>query len=524
MPLDPDRGKGDAGSQVSEHERTDQATSAGRGVLWTMTAKAVFIASGFGVQLVLPRVLGDPEQWGRYSTVATITAIVTNTLVAATVQTVSKRTSDDEALADRTQREGLLVGLVMAVVLGGGFAAAAPWLASGWQRDATLAPLLMTSSIVIASYAMYSALIGAINGRRRFSAQASFDMGFAILRAACIVGGAALGAAAGAVGGFASAAVIILIVALVVIGTGRGPARPEVRAWLAFFVPIAIYQAALNGVLQLDQPLLRANLAAAAIARGMTSDEANTIASSWAGFYRNAQTFAFVPYQLILAVTFVVFPTVARATSSGDADATRRAIRGAMRFSLVVLLAMATPIAGASDGVMRVAYSEAYLAGAPALALLSPGLVPFSLFAIGAAILAGAGHARTTAGIAIGALVLVVVLNTIAVRGAPDAESAIVAAALATSAASALALVGVGMTIHRRFGAFVAPLTAVRALIAGACGYGVAYVVPHQSALGALAACVLGALAYVVALVVVREIGAEDLALVKRVIARRQRT
>jgi stage V sporulation protein B len=295
----------------------------------------------------------------------------------------------------------------------------------------------------------------------------------------------------------------------------------DARAWLALLVPIAVYQAALNGVLQLDQPLLRANLAAGAIARGVASDEANALASTWAGFYRAAQTFAFVPYQLILAVTFVVFPTVARATSAGDAEATRRAIRGAMRFSLVVLLAMAAPVAGASDGVMRVAYQEAYLAGSPALALLSPGLVPFSLFAIGAAILAGAGRARATAMIATVALALVVVMNTVAVRAAPDAESALVGAALATSVAASLALIAVGVTIHRLFGAFVAPLTVVRALAAGACGYAVARVVPHQSALGALAACVLGALAFGFALVVLRELGRDDLALVQRVIARR---
>lgn len=515
---------GDVGSEGERIERAEQAASAGRGVLWTMTAKAVFIGTGFGVQVALPRVLADPEQWGRYSTVATITAIVTNTLVASTVQTVSKRTSDDEASAERTQREGLLVGLALALVLGGGFATLSPVLAAGWQRDATLAPLLATAAIVIASYAMYAALIGSINGRRQFGRQASFDMGFALLRATCIVGGALAGAAAGAVAGFAGAAVLVLVAALAIVGVGRGPARVDVRAWLALLLPIAVYQAALNGVLQLDQPLLRANLAAAAIARGVAAEEANALASTWAGFYRAAQTFAFVPYQLILAVTFVVFPTVARATSAGDAEATRRAIRGAMRFSLVVLLAMAAPIAGASDGVMRVAYQETYLAGAPALALLSPGLVPFSLFAIGAAILAGAGRARATAIIATGALVLVVVANTIAVRSAAGAEQAIVAAALATSAAATLALLAVGVTIHRIFGAFVAPLSVLRALLAAGCAFAVARFVPHQSALGALAACVSGALSFALALVVLRELGPEDLALVQRVIARRAST
>src|SRR5687767_8408313 len=40
----------------------DEARSAGRGVLLTMGAKAAFIATGFGTQLLLPRLIGD-EEW-----------------------------------------------------------------------------------------------------------------------------------------------------------------------------------------------------------------------------------------------------------------------------------------------------------------------------------------------------------------------------------------------------------------------------------------------------------------------------
>src|SRR5690606_4350495 len=81
----------------------------------------------------------------------------------------------------------------------------------------------------------------------------------------------------------------------------------------------------------------------------------------------------------------------------------------------------------------------------------------------------------------------------------------------------------VGAAIHRLYGAFVAPRTVVRALVAGACGYAVAHFVPHTSAVGAAAACVLGALGYAIALALVRELGRDDLALVQRVLARRAR-
>lgn len=504
---------------MAPEQAREEAARAGRGVVLITTAKAVFIATGFGVQVALPRILDDAEQFGRYATVATITAILTNTLIAATVQTVSKRVSEDGARADLMQRSGLRLGLALSVMLGGGQVLLSPVLASEWQHDPTLAPLFSVAALVVAAYALYAALIGAVNGRREFARQASFDMGFALLRSGGICGGALLGGALGALLGFAGAAITVLAVALVVIGTGRGGAPLELRRWTAVLVPIAAYQACLNGMLQIDQPLLRAHLAELAIEAGRAA-EATSLASRTAGFYRAAQTFAFVPYQLILAVTFVVFPTVSRATSAGDTDATRRAIRGAMRFSLLTLLAMAVPIAGASDGVMRVAYRQEYLAGSDALAVLALGLVPFSLFAVAAAILAGTGRALDAATIAAGALLVVSVGNRIAVRSAGLGPEAPVAAALATSAGAVLALIAAGVVVARRYGAFLPPRSVVRALAAAALAWAVARAVPHDTAAGAVLACAGSALAYLAALALLREIGEDDLSLLRRIVRR----
>ena len=487
----------------------------------TMSSKAVFITTGLGVQVALPHLL-DAEQFGRYSTVAAVTAIITNTLVAATIQTVSRRVVGDESRADHAQREGLVMGAVLAACLGGGFAMVSPWLAERWQGDASLTPLFVCAAVVMASYALYAAQIGAVNGRRRFAQQARFDMGFALLRPIGIVVGAALGAAGGALLGFALAAVVICAVAFGILGAGRGTSAVDRRAWLRFFLPVAVYHACLNAILQIDQPLLRATVADLAAASGQVAAEATALASRTAGFYRAAQTFAFVPYQLIVAVTFVVFPTVARATHEGDADALRRAVRGAMRFSLLVLLAMAAPIAGASDGVMRIAYPEEYLAGAPALGVLALGLVPFSMFAIGAAVLAGAGRERAAAGLSAFALLLVVAGNLLAVRAVGLGASSIVAAAIATSVGATVALVGTVAVLRALVGSVMPWGSVARAGVSACIGWAVAHVVPHDSRIQALVACAVGCAAYLGGLVLLREVGAREFELMRRVLSARR--
>jgi stage V sporulation protein B len=337
-----------------------------------------------------------------------------------------------------------------------------------------------------------------------------------------VVGGA-IGLAAGAVAGFAGAACTIAIAALAIAGVGKGSGlRTDAATWrtiVLLFLPIAVYQFSLNALMQVDQPLLSANLADLAHHAGAA--DAADVAAREAGFYRAAQTFAFVPYQLIAAVTFVVFPTVSRATSLGDEAGTRRAIAGAMRFSLIVLCAIAAPIAGAADGVMRIAYTEEYVAGAPALSVLALGLVPFSLFAIGAAILAGTGRVWTVAGLALASACLVITANYVAVRAAGLGPGAAIAAAAATSGACAAALAIVGAVVRLGFGAFLPLAPTLRTIAAAAIAWAVARAIPHHTALLALVACVVGAVGYLIALVLLGEIGREDLALVRRVLGRR---
>ena len=108
-------------------------------------------------------------------------------------------------------------------------------------------------------------------------------------------------------------------------------------------------------------------------------------------YYAAVQNLARLSYQAIIAATFVVFPLVSHAAAKGDEAATRSYVRNAMRFSLLVLLGVAAPIAGAASGVLRIVYPAEYAAGADALAILALGMVAFALFVIAATVISGSG-------------------------------------------------------------------------------------------------------------------------------------
>ncbi len=504
--------------------REDETRRAGRGLLLITAAKVVFIVTAYAVRLALPRVFGSEQVYGLFSVAFSATSILNNVLIASTIQTVSKMVSENEERGAATLRHGLALQSIIGLLLAGALVAGAPYWAEGLLLDAQLTPLIRISGVVVLAYALYATLVGYLNGTRRFSQQAGLDMTFSVLRTTGFIGGAALGIGAiGAMGGFAAASGVILLVAMIVVGLGKPGAGFSAKRWIGFMAPIWFYQACINGILQIDLQVLKRTVAELALAQGTAHAAATELANVFAAYYNAAQTFAFVPYQLILSVTFIVFPFVSRATTLGDAAATRRYIDNAMRFSLLVLLAIGAPIGGAADGVMRIAYPEPYLAGADALGVLVFGQVAFALFVIGATILTGAGRPRAAAVIALVSLLVVLVATRLAIGWAGlDGHRALVATATGTSIGTGIALIAVGVTVWRAFGAFLPIASAVRGLAAGAIAFAVARFVPHGNALGALLALSSGFVAYLVALVVLREIGGTELAALKT-IARRKR-
>jgi stage V sporulation protein B len=285
--------------------------------------------------------------------------------------------------------------------------------------------------------------------------------------------------------------------------------------------PIWLYQAFLNALMQIDLQVLKRTVTELA-SNGRSLEAAREIANAVSGDYKAAQAFAFVPYQLILSVTFIVFPMVSKATSSGDEEGRRRYVRNAMRFSLLVLLSIATPIAGAADGVMRIAFPAAFISGASALQMLVMGMVPFSLFVITATVLSSAGRPWVAAMIAGGASVMAIALDRTLIL-AMGVEHATFATALGTSISTTTAMVVVGAIVRISYGAWIPPLSALRGLIAGGVGFVVAYYVPHQSRLTAILALAVGFFAYLAALAITGEIGKEEIASVQKIISRRKR-
>jgi stage V sporulation protein B len=510
-------------NELDHNRRDDIVRKAGRGVLSITASKLYFIVMGYVVALALPRLLGSPAAFGLYSATITSISVLNNVLNIATIQTVSKRVSENLDRASITLNQGLRLQLLIGCVLGGAMFLGAPILAEDVLLDPLMVPFFRVVSVVLLSNALYAALIGYLNGRQLFQRQAALDMTYTTLRSACIIGASALGfGVIGALSGFSCSVVTVLFVALVLVGVGQPGKSLPWKRWFSFMAPLWIYHLSLNLILMVDIIVLKRTVTSMALQAHKTQVIAAEIASEFAGFYKAAQTFAFVPYQLLLPVTFVVFPMISKAISDNDDSSTRDTIRQALRFSLLTCLAMASPIAGAASGVMRLAYPEAYLAGSGALSVLTIGIACFALFVIASTLLSGAGHPTKAALIGVVSLSVVVIGNVTLLYLVGIGDRTLIAAATGTSLGTGVALVAVGIALHRSLGASVPLLTFCRGIIAGLVGFTVAHFIPSHTRSLSLLALIAGASAYLVTLIVLREIGRAEIATIKRIVGKKQ--
>lgn len=494
----------------------------GRGTVLLAGARAYHVLAGYGLAIALPRLLGTPEEFGLYSKVMVGVQILNNVLVAATILSVSKFVGDDPQSSPNTFRRLLFLNVFIGALLAGALLVAAPAFAR-FHRDVALTPLLRAVAIVPFCYAAYAAAAGYLNGRERFGRQAALDVLFHTLRVAGALAGAALlgWGALGPISGVAAAAALVAMGSLLVVGIGAGGGKAAYRAWLAFLAPLWIYHVLVNAMLELDVQVLGKTISDLAVASGLPEQSAVATANRHVGFYHAAQKFAFVPYQLAVAIAFVVFPLVSRATRAGSDSDARRTIRGVMRASLLVLLSVAAPLAGAAGGVMRLAYPEEYLAGAPALEVLSLGIVACSLFVIAGTILSSAGRAPAAALAALAGLVVAVGATTTFVRRAGIGEDTLTAAAFGSSLGMGVAFLLAAGLVHARFGALLPPVVLLRGAAAAAAAFGAARAVPHDTRPAALAALAAGFATYLLVLIAVREIGLNELGALRRMLSRR---
>ena len=515
---------------MSDDRSQSIATRASSGGVAVLGAKVFFILAGFVQQPLLKWAVGLAG-YGALSRVLAAANVVNNVVVSASTQGTSRMVAQAKGEEGKALRLALRVHAPIAVVLALLFVGAAP-LVAGFQRATYITGALAVAGGVVLLYGLYAPLIGSLNGRGLFVKQAGLDVLFATFRTVGLVGlgvlfvKLGLSGALGAVSGFVIAAFLILLVAIGLAGIGRAGTAdsvPTAKTYLSALWPLALAQLFTNALMQQDITLLGRFLADAAPAAGLAGAAAEKASDEWVGVYRACQLFAFLPYQLLLSLTQILFPMLAQAKGEGDSASIRTFVARGARLGAIATGLLVSVIVAMPETAIRFAYgSDVAIRGASTLRVLTVGQGLFAMLGLASSILASLGRERTAAWLTFAAATLAGLACTLLVPRAAFGEAQLHATAWAVTGALAISVVAAAWLVRTITGTFVPLATAARVLLAvGACA-GMGLMVP---AVGRLMAPVVGGAvgaAYFVVLFATRELRGTDLEALRNRLRRRR--
>jgi O-antigen/teichoic acid export membrane protein len=391
-------------TEPSTHETDDETIkNTGRGFIVITIAKVWFLLTGAVIQLGLPIVFDSAQVFGVFKIVTETISLINMVVIVGTLQAVSKLISERPEDAKRVVHLALKLQCFIGLPLTVAYALCCPSIADAFH-DPSLTPLMRLSSLIIGFYAFYAIFIGYFNGLKSFVHQAAFDIIFATLKVAGILGLVLLGFGVfGAVLGFVVAAgCICILAALYVLRSAKKHAerhgsttqlgRDDLKKLLAFLLLTMFYTFALNGLMRVDLFVLKSVASEAPTSMESAHLVFSSISNTFSGFYGASLNLARIPYQGVIAVTFVIFPLISQSTFADDIETTRRYIRSTYRYCMLLIASVASVLIFNADSLIAGLYSGDYLAASSALSFLSFSIIFFALLFVATTIMIGAGH------------------------------------------------------------------------------------------------------------------------------------
>ena len=533
--------------------RAEEVASAGSGFVLITGAKLWFLVSATILNLGLPRFLGDAAQFGDFGTINSLISILNMVLVTGSLQAVSKRVSERPELSALIRRKAIRIQTLLGGALFVVLIVGADVICGDLLRDQTLAPYLRIAAVVTLSYAFYASFIGVLNGLRAFANQAMFDIVFATLKVTLIVGLVLAGfGVMGAFAGFAIAALLVTIGAFWVtrnkVASMPSVASPPEIRLVGFMVQAMAFVFAMNVLIQGDVVVLkRAAFEAiqsvlssegsapwveeAVRGNALESDPTRALTAALVGLYRAAKNVSLLPYQGVIALTFVIFPLLSRATFETDQESTRLYVRHALRLAWVIVAAVATVIAAGGEGLAVVLFGQGYeLAGGTLLPMVIGMSCLAMMYLVGTVLIAAArplDAVAVTALVAFSQMVLLyVVVSEVQDGQAASKTSYLVAiltrAAWTSAAAGLLGLLLAAWRLRVRVNVPLPMASLLRGSIAAVVALVAVSELPEIGLWWVFVRALVAGVIFLGVLVLTREITRDDWVVVRNTLSRRK--
>lgn len=466
----------------------------GRATILLLISQGFFLISGYAVNVGLARLLG-PEDFGTFGVVISFLLVVELFVITGIPIALQKFVAENMDASRLLLRKTLPWHLINSFAFFLIF-----WMSSSliarWFKDQSLEFYIRIAALDIIFYGLYKYYLSMQNGLHQFGRQTLTGIAYAISKPLAIFAlvlagfsltGAVIGNMLGSVGGF--------LVGLLLIRLPEIKGKLEEAPFLKFAFTNVFYFVGLQLLFSIDLWFVKYHLGGEAV-----------------GQYVSASSIAKIPYFLSLAISSALLPSISRASKAQDEKRMRDITAIALRYWLMLLLAMIVVVSSTATSLIYLFFGEKYVQAGPILAVLFAAIALITFSAVMNTILIARDQLKPCL-LSTGTLIILHVLS----------NAVLVPQVGGLGAAYATLIVGVagilinGLLLLNNIRVVLPPLSAARTVAAGAVVLVLAYYFPILNG-HVIAKCFLLFVAFVGMLFLIRELNLADIKRLRTVV------
>jgi len=356
-------------------------------------AEFIYNISSYVVNMGLGRMLGVAD-YGRYSLVIGFTTMIILLAGRAIPTAMMKRISENignwpQIRAIRHAAAFLQIIIITSLTII--FYILAPLIAQAFN-DTSLTPLFRISAFVIPAFAISSFHVLYFNGLKYFKAMTAMKISRGIFRIAWIVGLAYLIGLNGAFYGSILAPLSVFVIAIIieVFFIKKEASKHTQKKETYSYKKIIAYAGGFILFIIFYEFYIRADMY---LIKAITGSDINT------GLYNAAFTIALIPYYVMFALTFILFPTMSELAKKKDHTQIQNILKKVILLLFAILIPAAIIMSLMPEFLITLFFGNSFIAAAHLIPLLTGGTIFITIFFVLAAVFNGADMTRIPASI-----------------------------------------------------------------------------------------------------------------------------
>jgi stage V sporulation protein B len=345
-------------------------------------AKIYFMITGYAFQIIIARFL-TKSMIGMFNYVNSVISPINMILVQGGVQTAShfiSRADKDEFKEIKNKILKLFFSIALAIFILLQFLATT--ISKIITKDVQNSIYFRIALFIVLFYSLYSVLIGVFNGQKKFKNQAFFDITYSSLKILLVSISLFLGFKLyGILWGWVFATMIITVLAfLFSMNKGKnGESKVKYKDIAAFSLPIIISQLFFYILLNIDTWML-----------GILSNKETVLLNG--GNYLTVTTISRIPFQIVISITFIIFPFISKLSILKDDLVIKSYIETSLRYSVLISAPFVILISAYPSLFLKIIYGSNFVENSVYLSILVVGVFFLALFMINITIITASGN------------------------------------------------------------------------------------------------------------------------------------